>query len=554
MSPTSVLAQESPAHRVQVTLGVLLDSAVQEGWVLEALRHALAVPGVRLGTIAVTAARRRQGAAANLHRLVDLVDRRLRCGNDRLFADINVPAALDAPPPLKLPLAANGEEWAVDAAGIEALRGAEADVWLCFCASAPQSPFPSVGRMGVWGLEIGPRVPAGSTWAGATEVGTSCDVTFAQVVDYTHPGRNVLYRACGTTVKNSARRNRLLTLRKAVRFFGRLLRMATRDEGAIALSQVDEPALVPGMSTTSVPTPAAVLKLGWRLTTQVLQNRWRELIWRDQWRIGYYFGEEDSGTASPTAQLRRLVPPADRDWADPFIVQWEGRSFIFFEELPYSAGKAHISAVEVFEDREPGEPRTVISRPYHLSYPYLFTWNGTLYMIPESAGNRTVELYRCDEFPHGWTFDRVLIQDVSAYDATLYRDQKRWWLFVNVAEGGADPSEELNLYWSFSPLGPWMPHRANPVVSDARRARSAGALFTRGGVLYRPSQDCSANYGSAVSVNRVDVLDTETYRETPVGRIDPDRSAGMRCLHTVGAAGRLHVLDYQVRRSRWSLA
>jgi hypothetical protein len=48
------------------------------------------------------------------------------------------------------------------------------------------------------------------------------------------------------------------------------------------------------------------------------------------------------------------------------------------------------------------------------------------------------------------------------------------------------------------------------------------------------------------------VLDTSQYQEVTVGRINPDRSAGMECLHTYGASGRLRVVDYLVRRPRWS--
>ena len=30
----------------------------------------------------------------------------------------------------------------------------------------------------------------------------------------------------------------------------------------------------------------------------------------------------------------RIVPPADRDWADPFAIERSGRYYVFFEEMP----------------------------------------------------------------------------------------------------------------------------------------------------------------------------------------------------------------------------
>jgi hypothetical protein len=302
------------------------------------------------------------------------------------------------------------------------------------------------------------------------------------------------------------------------------------------------------------PTVGTVLRLCARLVNQVLANRWRAAAMRSQWRIGYYYADEDAEVGIAADRMRTLVPPQDHDWADPFIVRHGDRSFIFFEDLPYRVGKAHISAVEVFANGEVSAAQTVLERPYHLSYPFVFDWEGELFMLPETAQNRTVELYRCEEFPLRWSLCRVLLDDVRAFDSTLLRDRGRWWLFTNIAEPGAAPSEELSLFWSHSPLGPWLAHRANPVVADVGTARGAGRLYRRDGHLYRPSQDCAADYGSAVSINRIDVLDTSSYHETPVGRIDPDRDAGMHCLHTFGAEGRLRVVDFVVRHPRWSRA
>lgn len=549
--PSAASAPTLPGtRRGRVAVGIIIDGPLQEGWVLEAARHALAVPGARLCAVAIVNSASDRGLASRLHDVVDEVDRRLRCGKERLFAPVDIAAVLDAPS-FGLEATLQDGHWRIGERAIAALRNARADLWLTFCARSPLSPLPPLAAMGVWGLEIGAGVPAASSWAGAAEVGIRSDVTVIEVVDYTQPGRRVVYRACGATARNSARRNRLLALRKAVTFYGRLLRAARRDAPAIRKD-------VPAPGSASAPRPSqtlgAVLRLSWRLVSQVICNRWRATAMRSQWRIGYYYADEDADAASPAGQLHTLVPPRDHDWADPFIVNHEGRSFIFFEDLPYAVGRAHIAAVEVLGEGRTGEPQIVLSRPYHLSYPFVFDWEGELYMIPESADNHSIELYRCEQFPHRWSLYKVLLENVRAYDSTLLHEDGRWWLFANVAEGEADPSEELHLYWSTSLEGPWVPHCANPVLSDVRQARGAGPLFRRDGNLYRPSQDCAADYGSAVSINRIDLLDTSSYRETPVGRIEPDRRAGMRCLHTFGTAGRLRVVDFVVRHPRWSNA
>jgi hypothetical protein len=80
-------------------------------------------------------------------------------------------------------------------------------------------------------------------------------------------------------------------------------------------------------------------------------------------------------------------------------------------------------------------------------------------------------------------------------------------------------------------------------VTDPGIARPAGRLFRRRGVLIRPSQDCSRMYGAAVVLNRVDVLSTSEYRETPVDRIEPNWLPGIDGTHTYTFDSRYECLD-----------
>jgi hypothetical protein len=196
-------------------------------------------------------------------------------------------------------------------------------------------------------------------------------------------------------------------------------------------------------------------------------------------------------------------------------------------------------------------PVKVLERDYHLSYPLLFEWHGELYMIPESGDNRTVELYRCTDFPTGWEFVRNLMEGIEAYDSTVLHQNGRWWIFANVVEErGASSWDELFLFHSESLLAnEWIPHRLNPVVSDVRRARPAGAIIREEGRLYRPSQDCSVRYGYAVRINEITRLSVDEYEETESVSIVPDGSNHIIGTHTYARAGNLTVLD--ALRPRW---
>ena len=542
--PAPAPAANSAAEPV-CRLGLLVDGLVQERWVVDAVRAALTVPGACLVTIAVAAQGRNDSVARRLHQVLDAIEAQVRCRHEHLLSTIDIATWFRGVPRVEITLENNANGWTPDAAGVELLRNAAADVWLCFCAEPPHRPLPDFARYGVLGLEVGIDVAAGSAWAGAAEVAARSPVTIVRVVDYRSADGGAVYEGFGATIGNSARRNRLVALRRAIDFFKRSLIAVTRTEPSAARAE-----LPTNYPVEAKPTVARVLRLAWRLAARIATNRWLALGWHRQWQIAYSF----SDAARPDLRnLRYLVPPRDRFWADPFAITEGGRLFVFFEEFRYRSGRGRIVAIE-FDERgnASGVPVPALERPYHLSYPFLFRWRGGLYMLPETAENGTVELYRCEELPSQWRLERVLLTNVRAYDATLWQQGDRWWMFASIAPQDTDGNDELYLYSSdVTPLGPWIPHPKNPVVVDTRRARSAGPLFTVDGTLYRPSQDCSGTYGQSISINRVDTLDENDYQETPVERIEPGWQRDIMCVHTIGGIERLRVLDVLVKRPRW---
>src|SRR5258708_16302526 len=142
-----------------VTVGVLLDGRIQERWVLESLRQALAVPGVSLAAVAVARGNSRKSFASRLNRVIDRLEEQVRCRKERLFVPTDVAAELSVPP-LNVKITRHGNGWCPDEPGAAGPRRCDGDVWLCFAALPPRRPPPSVSRLGVWGIEIGQDVSA----------------------------------------------------------------------------------------------------------------------------------------------------------------------------------------------------------------------------------------------------------------------------------------------------------------------------------------------------------------------------------------------------------
>jgi hypothetical protein len=292
----------------------------------------------------------------------------------------------------------------------------------------------------------------------------------------------------------------------------------------------------------SEPTNTQMLAFLFKIGKRRLKRKLFDSVRLERWYLAYKLSDPEY-PALTLEDLSYMEPPRDRFWADPFPLQAEGKYYIFMEEFVYDAMKAHISVIEMDRDGKWQHPVKVLERDYHLSYPFLFEWHGQMYMVPESKRNKTIELYRCVEFPLIWEFDRIIIDNVQAVDATLHEVDGMWWLFCNIGGRDFSSNDELHLFYAKTPLGPWIPHRLNPVKSDVRSARPAGRLFDRDGDLYRPSQDCSVRMGGAIAINRVVRLTTEEFHEEEIARIDPSWKRGLYGVHTVNRVDQLTMLD-----------
>ena len=276
----------------------------------------------------------------------------------------------------------------------------------------------------------------------------------------------------------------------------------------------------------------------------------RKRFYRDQWIL--MLTKSTQEIESNWDAFQPLYPPSDRFWADPFILKRDGHYYVFLEELPYKTNRGHISCMLLDEGGNLLENRPILEKPYHLSYPFIFEYNGSLYMIPETGENRTIDAYRCVSFPFEWEYHKTLMSNVEAKDATLIQYRGKWWLFATVREHNQGSTwDQLSIFWADNPLtDKWAPHPLNPVVNDVRTARPAGHIFSQNGSLIRPSQDCSVRYGYALNFNRITKLSETEYEEVPEARLEPPGGTNILATHTFNKAGEMAIIDAVIRRRK----
>lgn len=275
----------------------------------------------------------------------------------------------------------------------------------------------------------------------------------------------------------------------------------------------------------------------------------RYRLFRQNWTIGVVRRPiaEVAGLCGGAVQRRALEAvhwmPEQRGLfrADPFPVSYGGTEDtirILFEELHWSEGRGKIAAC-TYDGRTFGKVDTVLECPHHLSYPFSLLAGDRWLTVPEQAEAGEVRAY---DLAEGQDEEGFPIARMGLIDPSIIEHGGRWWMFAG--HRGENENKRLHLYHSDALTGPWTPHPANPVKSDATSARPAGHLFRHEGALYRPGQNCADHYGQGIAVHRVLLLDEERYEEEQVAEVVPLSSVRYRDgLHTISAFGPYTVID-----------
>lgn len=280
--------------------------------------------------------------------------------------------------------------------------------------------------------------------------------------------------------------------------------------------------------------------LRWRLAHA--RRRLRDALTVEDWAIGMAKpppGWPERG--GQIAQARWLrVPRAEGFVADP--LPWPGRpGVVLCERFDHRTGLGRLQALPIEGDWSAEAEELPIPGEGHLSYPFAWEEDGRSFCLPEMASRRRQAIYELR--PGSLPVEVATVAEgVAMADATLFRHGGLLWIAYTDMHLGAH--DNLCLMHAERLEGPWTPHRGNPVKVDVRSSRPAGAVFSAGGGLLRPAQDCSRGYGGAVVLNRILVCDPGEYREEAAATLWPDPLGPFPDgLHTFSLVGDLMLID-----------
>lgn len=244
----------------------------------------------------------------------------------------------------------------------------------------------------------------------------------------------------------------------------------------------------------------------------------RLLIRQREFSIGIYEGPSPfelqpmRGGRYPMMH-RRCVNDTQADFvADPFMVCDGETWYLFFEIWNYATQRGCVGLATSDQKRRRWRYRgVVLDEPFHLSYPLVFRWENSWYMVPETSEAGEVRLYRAARFPVAWEKVATLLPLPDLVDPTLFFYDQQWWMFVTE---GAQTHGVLRLYLADALEGPWHEHPHSPLLrDDPARARSAGRVIFYDHRLFRLAQDCATAYGASVRVFEIRTLTPTHYEE-----------------------------------------
>ena len=278
----------------------------------------------------------------------------------------------------------------------------------------------------------------------------------------------------------------------------------------------------------------------WTITKiEKLKFHWQQLFCPEKWNIGFVEKNISDIFTDELLQNIEWLPEPQRNeyYADPFGWEENGNLKIVFEHYNYKIQKGVLAI-----SNSKGEMNTLLEAKVHLSYPFVLdrsdSVNSNRVILPESNQSKTIFCFDSANPKIG----KVLVENIPAIDATPIFYNNRWWIFCT-HEGNFN-NTNLYIYHALEFEGPWHPHGNNPVKCDVRSSRPGGTPFLLNNKLYRPAQDCSSSYGSAVIINEVIELDENTFKEQATKRIVPHKSWRYnKGLHTLSIAGRFIIID-----------
>jgi hypothetical protein len=266
------------------------------------------------------------------------------------------------------------------------------------------------------------------------------------------------------------------------------------------------------------------------------------------WNI--HIGTKINNKLLPFKTSTRIKPKNNQAWADPFLISYKKKDYVFFENFEFSKQKGKISFAKLVNNNI-SEIDDALDLKFHLSYPFLWKEKNNFFMMPETGQKKCVQIWKAVDFPKKWILYKTLFKGQSCVDTNFFDTKNgQRWLFTNKSNDKYnDHNSELYVYKTDKKFNKIIPHKYNPVIIDSRIARNAGNLFYNyKKQIIRPSQLNILNfYGKGLNLRIIKKLKIDSYEEFQFKSYYPNFKKRINAIHHISQNKKNYAIDVRYK-------
>jgi hypothetical protein len=210
-----------------------------------------------------------------------------------------------------------------------------------------------------------------------------------------------------------------------------------------------------------------------------------------------------------------LVKSSNKNFADPFLyTDSDGKLFLFYESWDID-GTGSIYLISFESNFEPIFHGEILKEEFHLSFPFVFEYQGFQYMCPQSDTENQVLIYKAENFPFNWVLHNIINLPLKLVDCVLFYLNDQWWLLGSSRDPDLNShTSVLHVFYSENLFGSnWFSHPRNPVKWSDAGGRNAG-FFQLGTRFFRVGQIQGSDfYGLGFQVYEIDLISELSFDE-----------------------------------------
>lgn len=255
---------------------------------------------------------------------------------------------------------------------------------------------------------------------------------------------------------------------------------------------------------------------------QKIINKFDRLFFFENWQVVLF--EKKISDFIEKSDLLNYIFKSDPKFgffqADPFVFELENRIYLFFEEMnPIT--KIGIIKCIIFDENKRKIAQNKVkfqNLDIHLSFPFIFSRDGEIYIIPEISKAMEISLFKAKKFPFEWEICSTIMKGEKYLDTILFEYKDIWYLFTSVSTNGTDCN--LRIFSSkdlFSQK--WNEIQKPFILSGNFGSRMAGNIVNIDNKLIRIGQISEKCYGDGICLYEIIDINENSYKEKFIKKI-----------------------------------